>query len=412
MKNLQRVALVLFAIIALAGLVSALPVNIESVKVNDVTLQANAVNSLDVKRANDLDVRIVVSSTEDLDNVQVQGDIAGYEYNNDVTERLSDVNFVGEMSKDVLYPVDLTIPLSKDVQVDSYKLTLTIRDRNGEPTTQSYNLKIDTARHSVEFTDVSFTPSDKVKAGQAVLARVRVENKGQVVENDVKVTVSIPELNVKQSAFINKIKNNDDQEQTEEIYLRIPQCAEPKVYDVQTAIEYSNGRASESKVQQIEVTKNDLCEKANSMLQVNIGSQLQNVHINGDSAQFPITLVNQGTSMQAYTLSVTAPQGVNVQVTPSTALAVGAGQSQNVFVFASADNTAAVGPQVITAQIMSGSDVVQQLSFTLNVEAQAKSAVRMILEVLLILLVVVLVVLGLVIGFSRLRNNGKSEPYY
>jgi len=417
MKALQHVVLALFIIIALSSLVSALPVQVQRVEIDGLPLSPDGDNPLDVKRSEDLDVRVVFIATEDLENVQVQADIAGFEFNDDITERLSDVEFVGDVLANVQYPIDLSIPLSSDAEVDFYTLTLSIRDRNGQPFQQIYNLRINTKRRSIEIVDVSFTPNDKVKAGQAILTKVRIENKGQVKEDDVRVTVTIPELGVQQRAFINEIDDEDDEEQTEELYLRIPVCAEAQVYDVEVKVDYSNLRRTVNKVYQIQVIESELCgaeSGSGSELMITLGSQLESVQA-GKKVSYPITLINQGKQTQSYTLNVIAPNGFDVQVTPSTSVVLEAGKSQTVFLFVTPNKDAEVGPQVITASVMSGTDKIAELSFTADVEKAPTSLLKTLLEIALIGLVVILVILGLVIGFSRVKSESRgkrTEPYY
>jgi hypothetical protein len=90
------------------------------------------------------------------------------------------------------------------------------------------------------------------------------------------------------------------------------------------------------------------------------------------------------------------------------------GKTQSFFLFASASDAAAAGPQVITASITSGTETVQQVALTANVKAVATSGWKTALEVIFIVLVVLLVIVGLVIGFSRLRSDepAQTEPYY
>lgn len=401
-------ALFILAMLALAGAVSALPVQVELVEANDVPIISDASNALNVLRSDELDLKVVFVSSEDLENVQVRADIAGYEYNDNVEERLSDLKFLGKVEKDVQYPVKLNIPLNMDVEVDRYVLTLTISNR-GDSFQQVYNFKIDTQRRDLQIVDFHYIPMDKIKAGQALLAKVRVDNLGQVDEKDVRVTVSIPELGVQQRAYINEVKSGD-QEQTEEMYLKVPLCSEAKVYDVKVDVEYSRRKASQ--VYPLQVLENELCESKDEeqMLEVVLGSQLKSVET-GEKASFPITLTNKGKNAESYTLTAQAPEGVEVSFTPSTTVVVQGGQTQQVHLWATAEDVE--GTQVIRTTLNNGGQALSELSFTLDVEAKS-SILKTALEGVLVVLVVLLVLLGLVIGFSRLKDDGKgkSEPYY
>jgi len=97
-------------------------------------------------------------------------------------------------------------------------------------------------------------------AGTALLASVRVENKGEKDEDDVRVKVSIPSLGVSATEYIEQI-DGEDEEETEEMYLRLPKCAKPGVYDVEVDVEYNEGRDSVHGKQQINVYEDPACNK-------------------------------------------------------------------------------------------------------------------------------------------------------
>jgi hypothetical protein len=46
-------------------------------------------------------------------------------------------------------------------------------------------------------------------------------------------------LGVSATEYINEIEEDDEEEETEEIFLRIPQCAEPGLYDVEVAVYFA-----------------------------------------------------------------------------------------------------------------------------------------------------------------------------
>ena len=64
-----------------------------------------------------------------------------------------------------------------------------------------------------------------------MLATVRVENKGQKDEDDVKVTVSIPALGLSATDYIDEVEE-DEEEETEELFIRMPKCAEAGQYEL------------------------------------------------------------------------------------------------------------------------------------------------------------------------------------
>ncbi len=258
-KQLSMIGLLVFALVAMTGLVSAIPVVINEVQVDGTELASNAANRLDIERGDEVQIRVELESTSDLDDVEILAIMTGYEYNDIVTERLSANVGPFDMNENVTYVKKLSLSLPTDVDVDEYKLRIIVSDRDGDELVENYNLLIDAPRHDLVFRDVIFTPNGRVTAGAAMLTTVRLENNGQRDEDDVKVTVSVPELGVSASDFIDSV-DADEQEETEEMYFRLPECAEPGVYDVKVDAWYNDGRRHMSKTESITVLENSRCK--------------------------------------------------------------------------------------------------------------------------------------------------------
>ena len=220
---------ILLFVLALAGAASALDVTIDRVEIDDVPILPDSSNRLDVERGDEVDVRVVFTANEDVTNLEIEARITGYEFNDIPDERLSDI-VVLDAEAGVTYTRTLKLPLSDDVDVDDYKMRITIAGQFTQAITQDYNFKVDTKRHALTIEDVNVYPGHQVKAGSALLVTVRLENKGQRDEDDVKVTVSMPALGLTAIDYIDEIEDDDDEEETEEIYLRIPRCTEAGNY--------------------------------------------------------------------------------------------------------------------------------------------------------------------------------------
>ena len=114
---------------------------------------------------------------------------------------------------------------------------------NSATVEKTYELDIGTQRHSVEIRDVVLSPNTEVKAGRALLATVRVRNRGEQAEDGVKIVVSIPKLGVSAADFIDRLEkegDKDDQATSEEMFLRIPDDAETGKYTVRVEVFYDD----------------------------------------------------------------------------------------------------------------------------------------------------------------------------
>jgi len=419
MKTSRILLLTMLMIIALAGVAKAapLPVIIDDVQVDDVSLSPDHSTRLDVERGQKVEVEVLLTATEDIDELEAEAFLSGFEYNK--WERAGDIKGPKNLAADTQYKFTFEIPISDEFEKDDYKLRVLITDRDHDEVMQNYNLKIDVPRHSLRIDDIVFYPESSVKAGSALLATVRIENKGEMQEDDVKVKMTIPNLGVSATEYINEIEEEDDEEETEEIFLRIPQCAEPGLYDVEVLVYFSEKHYSEKMTKTIQVTENPLCgidQKPKTT--ITIGSQMESLE-QGGSAIFPITVTNSGRESKSYTVTVDAQDWADVRISPSSTVVLEGGKTQTMYVFVDADKKAPQGAQVLTATISSSGDQLEQVALTANVTKAPTNTLKIVLEVILILLVVLLVIVGLIIGFSKLRGNDpeieddfQAEAYY
>ena len=409
MKALKIILLAMLMVIAIAGVASAapLPVVIDEIEVDDVSLAPDRVTRLDIERGQTIDVEVLVTAEEDIDDVEAEVFLSGFEYNK--WERASDIVGPKNLQANTQYKLEFSIPISDEFEKDDYKLRVLLTNRDHEELIQSYNLKIDVPRHSLRIDDVVFYPESSVKAGSALLASVRIENKGEMQEDDVKIKLTIPNLGVSATEYINEIEEDDDEEETEEIFLRIPQCAEPGLYDVEVMVYFSEKHYSEKVTQTIQVTENPLCTaNAKPKTTITIGSQMESFE-QGESAIYPITITNSGRESKSYTLTVDAQEWANVRISPSSTTVLEGGKTQSLYVFVEADKKAPQGAQVLTATVSSSGEQLEQVALTANITKAPSNTLKKVLEVMFIVLVVLLVIIGLIVGISKLRGNDSDD---
>jgi uncharacterized membrane protein len=407
MKAIQiLVALALF--LAVIGSTAALPVVLEEVKVDDTLLAENAINTLSLERGQEYEVRVRFTPTFDIKNAEVRVFISGYEFSDvqDIEDRTS----VFDASSNVTYVKKLHITIPDEVDKDSYKLRVIISDRFADELSAVYNLQIDVPRNALKVDDVIFSPSNAVRAGSALLTTVRVENKGEKDQNDVKVTVNIPGLGVSGSSYIDNVDNNDEEEETEEIFLRVPKCAKAGQYDVIVDVEFSQRHRKISEKRTITVLEDNTCsENSQPQSSITLGNQMQNV-ASGQTAIFPITVTNAGKTSKTFTVTMPSTDWAEVTITPTSMLVVPAGQTQTVFVNVQVGEDTPSGAHSLVATVSSGENR-QELTLTTTV-AGKQSGAKNVFEVILIVLVVLLVVLGIIIGIGHLRGKEQAETYY
>lgn len=415
---------VLFLLAATA--VQALPVRIDAVKVNDVYLSPNTVNRLDVERGDTIDIEVVLTGTDAGNNVEVEAFVSGFEFND--IERVSDTTGLFDVLTNVTYVKRLSIPLPDTLEKDDYKLRIIVSDRNNNEVLQNYNLKIDVPRHLVRVKDILLTPENEITAGGALLVSVRVENLGATEEEDVKVKVALPALGVSATKYVDEVDRDDDSE-TEEVYLRLPECAAAGVYDVVATVYYAEGHRTSTGSSKINILKNELCDGEGavsvvtppSKVIIDVGSSFETV-AQGSTAVFPVTITNHGRSSRSFSVIPAAGDWALLKVSPTTTVVLGAGKSHTTYVFVTPDAAVADGAHVVTTSISSSGDVLEQVAFTVNVETPEDNSgtsftLKRALEIGLLVLLVLLIIVGVIVGFSMLRDEEPqqpqhAEPYY
>ena len=405
--NKFKIITILALFLAAISAVSALPITLDEVEVDDTILQENAENRLSIERGEDYEVRIKFTALEDIKDTEVRIFVSGYEYS-DIND-IQDKTPVFDAEANVTYVKKLNLNLPDDVDTADYKLRVIISDRYNNERIANYNLKLDVPRNALKIDDVIFNPENAVKAGSALLTSVRIENKGEKAQDDVKVTVSIPGLSISASEYIEQIDNNDDEEETEEIFLRIPKCAKAGNYDVTIDVEFSQLQRKITEKKTIAVLEDDTCGEETPKTTITLGNQMQNAQ-SGQTATFPITVTNAGRTSKTFIVTVPSTEWATVTITPTSTLVVPAGQTQTIFVNVQVDKDTPTGAHSLTATVTSGEDT-HELTLTANV-AQSKSTARTVFETILIVLVVLLVILGIVIAIAHYRNRDQTETYY
>jgi len=260
--NFKKITSVLLMIIISTVLFSAVvfsadvPATIDDVKVNGDSLSPSDLNRLSVERGEELEIKVILTANSALENVQIEAEISGYEYNH--INSVSDKSRTFDMDANSTSRKYLNIVLPDNVEEDSYKLRITVSNRDDNAVIESYNLKIDALRHSMAIRDIILTPASEVVAGKSMLAAVRVKNMGDRDEDSVKVTISIPDLGLSASDYIDEIEEGDS-ETSEELYLRIPTCAEPDVYELVAKVTYDDGHEDVKETALVNVVESGVC---------------------------------------------------------------------------------------------------------------------------------------------------------
>ncbi|MFA6888661.1 MAG: hypothetical protein WC254_04140 [Candidatus Woesearchaeota archaeon] len=416
--------LVVFAIFAMAG-VSAQIVTIDEVEFDEDSLSSSSTSIANYDRNQNIEVKVHYTGlTSVTDGAEIEVELTGYD-----GDDVRDNTYVDEIAVGETYVERLSLSLPWDMDQEYYTLRVYICPRSGDCVEQSYELHVEAQETGFKIKDVEFSPGLTVEAGRALLTTVRVENIGDETDNEgVKVKVSIPELGLSASDYLDEV-DSDDSMSSEELYIRIPSEASAGSYPVEVTVTYDDGDETVTEDYTLTVTAAEGTEATTatpveSKTVITVGPESQDMTAGQGGAVYPITLTNAAGEAKTYVISVSGYDSWgSVRLDPSNVIVLGQGETQTVYLFASA-NEAASGSYTFAVTVSAGSETLQQMLLTANVEpavleetSTSYDSVKKGLEVGLIVLVILLVILGLIIVVNKLRNSDdeddeKSKTYY
>ena len=384
------------------------------VEVND---EENGGSPLTVDRGEELEVEVTFDHQGmfDAKNIEVEAKLLGHE-----DKDVEDSTVVKKVTAGT-QGTDVTLKLTVPNDFTYGDATLRVTVFGGVDTEADlvvdYALHVESQSHSVKIADVDFSPSLTVKAGRSLLATVLVENVGDEDEDDVKVTVEVPELDLKVAEYVDDL-DADDSEDVDEMQLYIPHDTKAGEYAVKVTVQYDDLEESVTKTYTLKVVENDLIpqefpQKSGKTV-LATGPETQSVAA-GKTATYAVALTNDGYASKAYTVEATTGDWATASVSEKLVV-LEPGQNKVVYVDLAVAEDAAAGEHLASLTVKSGSDVLETVVLKATVTAPAnagsETSLRNGLEIALVVLVVLLVLLGLVIGFSRLRKDDEGEEKY
>ena len=216
---------------------------IDTVYIDSINADGNTVY---VERGDEISVDVRLSgvddgddSTETVTDVQVKAWLGGYEYDDvTVTSEMFDVE------ESVNYRETLKLALPEDMIAEQdYTIYVEIFD-DVNSVRESYTVRVSADRHLVDIMDINL---EDVDAGDYTTATVRLENMGDHKEEDVKVSLSIADLGISVSEYLDELAwdeiDNEDEEDSGEVTLtfEVDDCVEAGTYEALVTVTYNRG---------------------------------------------------------------------------------------------------------------------------------------------------------------------------
>ncbi len=420
--------LLIVAVMAMAS-VHAQLVTIDEVEFDEDTLSASSSSAIsNYDRNQDIPVKVHFTALTDDSDVQVEAELTGFD-----DGEVRDSEYVSDVKANETYVKKLSLSLPWDMDQDYYTLRVTVCPRSGSCVEETYELDVEAQDHGFVIKDVDFSPGLSVEAGRALLSTVRVENIGNQDESEgVKVKVSIPELGLSATDYLDSVDEGDSAS-SEELYIRVPSETSAGDYNVEVAVTYDDGDKTTTEEYTLTVTAAEETSSeassdeaaVESKTVITVGPDSQEMTAGQGGAVYPITLTNAAGEAKTYVVSVSGYDSWgSVRIDPSNVVVLGEGETQTVYLFVSA-NEEASGSYTFAVTVSAGSEALKQMLLTANVEgapAQAEEtsssdSVKKGLMVGLAVLAILLVILGLIVVVNKLRQDDEddekeSKTYY
>lgn len=418
-KMFGMVAILLLGLVAMTGIAAALP-TIEYVKINDEKYESGDKVVFELGDTLEIKVKLQAESGDE-ENIEIEADILGYEYNDHAEISDSTHTFDMEMNDTVYKTLEVSLP--DNAEKDEYDLRIRIGGRTGTAFEGLYRLRLEGARHTLTIKDIVLSPENEVMAGRALLATLRIKNYGEKDEESVKVKISIPGLGISASDYIDEIESGESTT-SEELYLRIPSCSDEGTYKVVAEVVFDEGYETVKKETSIDIVKGTTCPSTGSegakpdepktQTIISVGSTSMDVTKGEGGAVYPMTITNAGSSSRTYILTVEgADQWATTKLSPGSAVVLGPGEMKAVYLYLTANEDAAEGEHLFTVSVKSDSAVLKEIPFTANVSGSANGSdwdrLKRGLFTGFAVLLVLIALIGLIIGFNRLKRGNDEE---
>ena len=425
-KVLAVVMVFLIGLISLTTVVSAASpdYDIDTAYLDNVELDPLGITAVAGELGEELALEVQFTGNGDyVDTASARAWIGGYEYGHVEVESGS-----FDIEPNVTYIKTLNLELPEDMEVCfqdedydecTYTLHVEVTDEDGYEE-EEYVFFLERPRHKLNILDVLV--NGPVEADSLAQVEVRIENLGEKKEEDIKVTLSVDELGISESTYLDELAapedDNEDEESSESVfmYLNVPEGASG-YYDLEVDVSYDRGHNSLEEVHSLYVVETETETESETETETETESETDEgtVSVNvqttdmdasvGEEAVFTVTFTNTYDSSKVYTIDVLGEdQWGSSTVDPSVVL-VNGGSTEEVDVTVVANEA---GEYEFTLQVLDddGELVVEE---NLELNAESSQSNNNWLKILFIVIVVIIIIIILIVAFRKMGGDDEED---
>jgi hypothetical protein len=267
--------------------------DITKVYVNGI--QANSNSMVQVELGSTTQIAVFLEGTGATQDVRIRAWVGGYEYGDiEVTSEVFD------LENGVSYKKYLYLDIPEDLSVNDHEFTLTVQVYSGDSYEDvKYTLYFEEERHKVIVEDIMLS-STSLEPGSYLGVKVRLSNEGENDEQNLKITLSIPELGISNRVYMDELSYSI-QKDSSSIYLTIPQSARSGNYELVVSVEYNNGYSESQDATYFFVDSDTTQYDENTLVSVQTVKDLAV----GQESVFKVQVTNLGDTTKTFTLEIT-----------------------------------------------------------------------------------------------------------
>lgn len=385
-----------------ASLGNDLDVSVNSVEVENNNIAEGRTNFIALSAKKELSLTVKFTPREDLKQAHIDA-VLTFENGDSVSDTA--LTFDAPKGQETTKTFKLSMINSKFAQ-GNFDLKLSFVDEDGNTFERNYQVKITPQKNPFAASLISLSPEGSVQAGKSLGVSINLRNTGVQPLEGIVLKVSIPELDVSSSKFIDQFKDG----QTADFVLKIPEGTSAGTYTLRTEITSQSSGNTETREIPFSVVGKTL-QFSVDQLSVSVPFFEQNLNNDGSEVIYPVTLKNNGMQSNAYTLLLSSNDNVNLRLSESNVFIIGASESKTVNVYASSTGKS-TGKQTFFVDIKSGDKLLNQVVLRANITMATGigyfSGLKSALMIILIVTAILLAGIGLFFGFAKNMQPGNK----
>ena len=382
----------------------SLDISVDSVELENKIIAENENNFVAFANKKDLNLNIKLTSLESIRNAHIDA-VLTFENGNSIADATStfDITNNQQLAK------SLKLSLIDKFKQGDFRLKIKVTDADGNSLDKEYTLKISQQKIPFVESSISLTP-DNIQAGKSLGVTLGIQDIGIAPLEDVVAQVSITELGITSTKFLGKIDNANGMHAAQDFILKIPDNVQTGTYTLRTEITSQYNGNSEVKEIPVSVTgKNEQANPSTERLVINAPIINQNIKNDGSEVIYPLTLTNEGTQANAYTISLDGSGWANLRLSDSNVVVIQPKESKTLNVYASTKSSE--GSQIFLVTIKSNEKELKQIPFRGNVISASgflSPSAKSFLKGFLIVIVILLAVVGLYFGVKSYMQKDEE----